>query len=539
VPHANRLILAHLWLAFGAFAAAAILGAWQILVRSPLPAPLAKPELYFMSVTAHGTVMAYVVTTLFVMGFGYFVAETALEQPLRGRSAAWVGFWILVLGLVVAVVPIFLGRASVLYTFYPPLIASPFYYGGVLLVVAGSWIWAGLMIRAMAAWKRERPGQAVPLAMFATVANAILWLWTTVGVGAEMVFQLLPAALGWKTAIDVGLARTLFSWTLHSIVYFWLIPAYIGLYTLLPRAAGGRLYSDTMARLVFILFLIFSLPVGMHHLLMDPEHATGFKFLQVAFTAMVVLPTLLTVFTVSASLEIAGRRSGGTGVFGWIPALPWHNPMMLASGLALVTLGLGGFGGLINMGYGMNAMVHNTSWVTAHFHLILGGATLIMYFAITYEIWPKLTGRTPPAPRLLRAQLWLWFAGIMVTTLPWHLLGIMGEPRRVATFDYSNPLIAPWAPWAVISAAGGAMMLAGALFLILNLTLMHRGQAGIDRHVQYAVAVHPPGRLPTALNGFAIWNVIVTVLMLVAYGYPIWQFFWLNAPQPVIHQFSQ
>src|SRR3981081_4153528 len=193
VPHANRLILAHLWLAFGAFAAAAILGAWQILVRSPLPAPLAKPELYFMSVTAHGTVMAYVVTTLFVMGFGYFVAETALEQPLRGRSAAWFGFWILVLGLVVAVVPIFLGRASVLYTFYPPLIASPFYYGGVLLVFAGSWIWAGLMIRAMAAWKRERPGQAVPLAMFATVANAILWLWTLVGVVVELVFQLLPA----------------------------------------------------------------------------------------------------------------------------------------------------------------------------------------------------------------------------------------------------------------------------------------------------------------------------------------------------------
>ena len=220
------------------------------------------------------------------MGFGYFVAETALEQPLRGRSAAWVGFWILVLGLVVAVVPIFLGRASVLYTFYPPLIASPFYYGGVLLVVAGSWIWAGLMIRAMAAWKRERPGQAVPLAMFATVANAILWLWTTVGVGAEMVFQLLPAALGWKTAIDVGLARTLFSWTLHSIVYFWLIPAYIGLYTLLPRAAGGRLYSDTMARLVFILFLIFSLPVGMHHLLMDPEHGNATKFIQVVLTAM-------------------------------------------------------------------------------------------------------------------------------------------------------------------------------------------------------------------------------------------------------------
>jgi cytochrome c oxidase subunit 1 len=390
----------------------------------------------------------------------------------------------------------------------------------------------------MAAWKRERPGQAVPLAMFATVANAILWLWTLVGVVVELVFQLLPAAFGWKGAIDVGLARTLFSWTLHAIVYFWLIPAYIGLYTLLPQAAGGRLYSDTMARLAFILFLIFSLPVGMHHLLVDPEHATGFKFLQVAFTAMVVFPTLLTVFTISASLEIAGRLSGGTGMFGWIAALPWHRPMMLASGLALLMLGLGGFGGLINMGYGMNAMVHNTSWVTAHFHLILGGATLIMYFAIAYEIWPKLTGRAPPAPGLLRAQLWLWFIGILVMTLPWHLLGIQGQSRRVATFDYSNPVIAAWGPWVVVSVAGAAVALAAALLLIVNLTLMHRGTQGADRQMHYAMAVGPPRRVPAALNGFAMWNVIVAVMMLVSYGYPIGQFFWLNAPRPLVHQFS-
>ena len=80
---------------------------------------------------------------------------------------------------------------------------------------------------------------------------------------------------GLVQTIDVGLSRTLFSWTLHAIVYFWLIPAYIAFYTMVPRAAGGRLYSDTMGRLTFILFLIYSLPVGMHHLLMDPEHGNG------------------------------------------------------------------------------------------------------------------------------------------------------------------------------------------------------------------------------------------------------------------------
>ena len=53
--------------------------------------------------------------------------------------------------------------------------------------------------------------------------------------------------------------------------------------------------------------------------------------------------------------------------------------MVLATGLGFVMLGFGGFGGIINMGYGMNAMVHNTSWITAHFHLIFGGSVVIMY----------------------------------------------------------------------------------------------------------------------------------------------------------------
>ena len=304
-----------------------------------------------------------------------------------------------------ALIPILTGHASVLFTFYPPLTASPWFYIGLVLVVAGSWIWCVLMLVAMREWKRENPGRPVPLAMFATVANAVMWLWTTVGVAVELVFQVIPASLGLVQTIDAGLARTLFSWTLHAIVYFWLIPAYIAFYTMVPRAAGGRLYSDTMGRLTFILFLIYSLPVGMHHLLMDPQHGNAWKFIQVLLTAFVAVPTLLTIFTITASLEIAGRLRGGRGVFGWIAALPWERPMVLATGLAFVMLGFGGFGGLINMGYGMNAMVHNTSWVTAHFHLIFGGSVVIMYFAIAYEIWPRLTGREHVAGAAAAAAL--------------------------------------------------------------------------------------------------------------------------------------
>ena len=528
MQHSSRLALWHYWVAFAVFLPAVLLGAWQMLMRSPLPAPLDDSAAYYASVTLHGTAMAYVVTTFFIMGFGYAVAATSLGRPVRGMTAAWIGFAICLLGTLMAVIAILSGQASALYTFYPPLLASAWYYGGAFLLIGGSMIWVVLMIHNMAAWKRENPGRPVPLAMFAITATAILWAWAAAGVLLELGGILLPRAFGWSDLIDAGLGRTLFSVTLHAIVYFWLMPAYIAFYTLVPQAAGGRLYSDTMGRLTFIMFVIFSLPVGMHHLLGDPEHGSGFKFVQSFLTFLVALPTLLTVFSICASLEIAGRVRGGRGLLGWIPALPWDEPMILAVGLSLVMLGLGGFGGLINMSYAMNSMIHNTSWVTAHFHLIFGGAVVIMYFAIAYEMWPRITGKPLRSKALARWQLWLWFWGMMITTIPWHIAGLMGQPRRVATFDYSDPLIAPMGPLVIISAIGGLILLTSAVLLIVILIRSHFGERTVEEPLRYALAVNPPVRVPPSLNGFALWNAIVLVLMIVAYGYPIGQFFFLK-----------
>ena len=86
-----------------------------------------------------------------------------------------------------------------LYTFYPPLIGSPFYYIGIVLVVVGSWIWVALMSVNLHAWKRDNPGAPVPLAMFANVAGSYLWAWTAVGAALELLFQILPVALGLRT----------------------------------------------------------------------------------------------------------------------------------------------------------------------------------------------------------------------------------------------------------------------------------------------------------------------------------------------------
>ena len=197
------LCLAHFWIAFAAFLVACILGAWQMWVRSPLGAQLGWPELYYMSVTAHGVAMAYVLTTFFILGFGYFVAVTSLERPLPGLPWAWAAFWVAVAGVILTVIPIAMGRATVLFTFYPPLTASAFFYIGLVLVVVASWVWCLLMLVAMQGnWgthydaRPSYPPQMSALGWWVgigLVPQLFFWIHVTIVLGA--LFGIVAAAV--------------------------------------------------------------------------------------------------------------------------------------------------------------------------------------------------------------------------------------------------------------------------------------------------------------------------------------------------------
>ncbi|MEY3288288.1 MAG: hypothetical protein RLZZ419_530, partial [Pseudomonadota bacterium] len=248
----SKLVLSNFWVAFIAFIVACFMGEYQVLERSGFIPALDSPSVYFASVSTHGVLMAFVLTTFFIMGFGYTIATTTLKQPIWNKPLAWGGFWVTLVGVVLAAIPLLTGKASVLYTFYPPMVAPAVFYIGATLLVVGSWVWCAIMLVMFVQWKKANPGQPVPLAMFATTMNALLWLWTSAGVALEVLFQLIPLSLGWIDTIDPGLSRTLFAWTLHPIVYFWLIPAYIAFYVFVPKQAGGFLFSDELARLAFI-----------------------------------------------------------------------------------------------------------------------------------------------------------------------------------------------------------------------------------------------------------------------------------------------
>src|SRR6476646_8395819 len=116
---------------------------------------------YFQGLTLHGVVNAIVFTTFFAVAFGYAVIRFYLRRPIN-MKVAWLSFTLMIVGTLMTAAAILSGKASVLYTFYPPLRAHPAFYVGLTLVVVGSWVAFANWMPAYFAWKREHPGEKVP-----------------------------------------------------------------------------------------------------------------------------------------------------------------------------------------------------------------------------------------------------------------------------------------------------------------------------------------------------------------------------------------
>lgn len=528
----NRLIVANLWVAILSFGVAASMALMQSISRANLEVPYRSTRMYYMSVTAHGVLMAIVFTTFFIMALGYAVAQRE-NGAIKWPRLMWAAYGLALLGVVIAGWAILSFKASVLYTFYPPLQAHPAFYIGLTLVVVGSWGWAASMI---ASWRQARarnPGRAVSLPMHATAANAMLWFLCTAGVAAEMLFQLIPWSLGLVPRIDPLLARTLFWFFGHPLVYFWILPAYTIWYAVALREAGGMVFSEPLGRLGFTVFLVLSTPVGFHHQFQDPGIPASWKLFHTFNTMAVTFPSLITAFTVVASLEVAGRLRGGKGLFGWIRALPWGNPVVSSVLLAGILFLLGGFGGAVNAAYTLNSVIHNTAWVAAHFHLTVGSAVALTFMGACYWLVPKISGRELELGLLAKVQPYLWFIGMAFFSFTGHITGLMGLPRRLFETGYGGAAQAKaWEGLTTTSALGGLFLHVSAAFFVLVMvgTLL----AGKRKPVEQIEWAEPLGGRPEGgyrsmiWDRLGLWLVIAVILVLIAYAYPLYELFQLE-----------
>ena len=522
-PTEKRFILVHIYVAIAALFVGSLFGPLQSFEHSGVDfyqyiEPIIKS--YYQGLTLHGVLNALVWTTFFIVGFTNLTTIKGLGRPLSHPWVNRLGFWVMVVGLVMTAVPILTNSATVLYTFYPPLEANWAFYLGLTLVVVGSWIEGVGFFLTFRAWRKDNPGERSPFIALGGVINAAMWQIATLGVAVEILTMLLPWSLGMIDATDPTLARTYFWFTGHPLVYFWLLPAYVSWYGMLPKQVGGKLFSDSLARLAFWMFLIVSVPVGFHHQFVDPGVPQTWKFIHALLTYSVFFPSMITAFTVIASLEYGARKRGGTGLVGWIRALPWNDPSVTAQLLAAILFMFGGISGLTNASYNLNLVVHNTAWVPGHFHLTVATAVTLSFIGICYWMLPHLTGRALWKPRVALFQAWTWFVGMIIFSNAMHMLGLLGAPRRTPLGE------APYVPdsWdghILRASVGGAILLVSVFAFVIVVVKTVTGPRIAPEHVPavpVAESIRDPRLTPDWLDRFKPWLIGAAVLLIVAYG---------------------
>jgi len=506
-------------------------GLLQVLYRAGLIRSASVLGLqYYQGLTLHGVINALVFTTFFEVAFGYAVVAYFLRRRFSA-AVTWLAVSLMLGGTLMAAFAMLTGSASVLYTFYPPLKASPVFYIGATLLVVGSWVPYFQWIAVYIDWRRAAAERKTPLAVVGMLATFTIWFLATLPLAYEVIVQLIPWSLGLTSTVNVVLARTLFWFFGHPLVYFWLLPAYVMFYVMLPAIVGGKLYSDAAGRLAFMLFIVLSAPVGIHHQFADPGITSSYKWLHGTLTFMVALPSFMTAFTVAASLEYAARLRGGRGLFGWWRTLPYFDSeryLFAYFFTGLVLFFFGGITGIINASVSMNNVVHNTSWIPAHFHTTVGGPVFLSFLGMTLFLLTQLTGKRLRLPRLNLLVPYLWTGGLFLFSFGLSVAGLLGEPRRTNLgLTYSNPdsplFHAVWEPWSRLGAIGGSIMAAAMLcfFLVFFVTLFSRQVEEPRLVLPEAEAYHDEDI--GLVRNFTPWVVAAVVLLVVAYAPPLYE----------------
>jgi cytochrome c oxidase subunit I len=520
-----QLSLGFLSVSFIALFIGAIAGLLQTLVRSgTIELPLSIG--YYQLLTAHGVLLALIFTTFFIVGFLYAgISKTMGALYDVPRRTGWLGFAMMTFGTILATIFILLNKATVLYTFYAPLQASPWFYVALVHVVVGSWLCAFSMWNQYYIWKRRTNSKLSPLFSYMAVMTMALWFIATLGVAATVILQFIPWSIGWVDKIDILISRTLFWYFGHPLVYFWLLPAYMCWYVVIPKIIGGKIFSDALARLSFVLFLLFSIPVGFHHQLLEPGISHSWKFFQVVLTFMVIVPSLMTAFSMFAVFETAGRKKGAKGLFGWFKVLPWKDVRFFAPMMGMLIFVPAGAGGIINASHQLNQVIHNTLWVTGHFHLTVASTVALTFFGIAYWLVPYLSGRTltPQMNKLGIIQTIMWTVGMAFMSGAMHLVGLFGAPRRTAYTTYSDhPQALDWVPYQAAMAIGGTILFIAILLLMYIIGYLAFKAPKGEMDFPVGEVEEQAAATPLILENWKLWVGICAALILIAYTIPFW-----------------
>jgi cytochrome c oxidase subunit I len=456
---------------FNSFTFFAIAGVMAMLMRTQLMKPdnhFLSPQDYNQTFTIHGTLMIFLVILPLFSGFGnYFVPLQigALDMAFPRVNA--LSFWLLPVGglTILAGYLVTGGAAAAGWTNYVPLAlkggtGQDMWILGLLIVGTSSLL--GAINFIVTVLRLRAPGMTMsrlPIFTWATLSTSILVVLAVPSLTAALMMLFTDRHLGtvfFDPAHGGAIANYLntFWFFGHPEVYMLIMGAWGITSEIIPVFSGKPLYGYRVVILSLMLVMALSFTVWGHHL-----YTTGLvddPFFSVT-NELISVPTGVLFFNWLFTL--------------WGGKIRFEPPMLFALGFISMFV-IGGIDGVWMASPAMDYAVHDTYFVVSHIHYVLFGGSVFAIMAAMYYWFPKMTGRMLNR-RLGYWHFWLQFIGFNVTFFPMHFLGLMGMPRRVATYTADTG----WGPLNLLETLGAYLIGVSMLVALANLIITMRKPA--------------------------------------------------------------
>lgn len=274
-------------------------------------------------------------------------------------------------------------------------------------------------------------------------------------------------SVGLLPRMDPGIYRIVFWAFGHPAQQVNLAAMVAVWYALATLTVGAKPVNEKVSRFAFLLYVLFINLGSMHHLLVDPALGTATRMFNTSyFMYLAVVGSLIHAYSIPAAVEVAQRKKGITGLFGWLTRAPWGEPGFAALVISMVIFGfIGGTTGVIQGNDQINLIAHNTLRIPGHFHATVVGGTTLAFMGLTYYLLPLMTQKQLVGRGWARVQPYIFGSGIAILALGMLWSGIQGVPRRTA--DISASGLAGVDTTLVLVGVGGTIAFAGLVIYIL------------------------------------------------------------------------
>ena len=444
-------------------------GILAMLIRAQLASPRSPfmgPEIYNQIFTMHGTIMMFLFAIPLFEGLAvYFLPKLLGARDLAFPRLTAYGFWCYVFGGSMLIFALLAGIAPDSGWFmYPPLsstlgspgINSDFWLIGITFVEISA-ICAAVEI-TVSILRYRAAGMSLSrmpiFAWYALVASLMILTGFPPLILGSVLLE-LERAFGMpffqvEHGGDSLLWQHLFWLFGHPEVYIIFLPAAGVISTILPVMARTTLLGYGWVVVGAISLGVLSFGIWVHHMF-----ATGIPHMALAF------------FSAASTLVAVPI---GIQIFAWLGTI-WkgrpqmHLPMLWIVGF-FATFVIGGLTGVMVAVVPFNWQVHDTAFVTAHLHYVLVGGFVFPMLAALYYWMPHLTGRKRFF-KLGETAFWLVFIGFHGTFLLMHWVGLLGQRRRIDTYDAGSG----WEVINLISSVFSFVMAIGFALILIDVII--------------------------------------------------------------------